>query len=72
MTLDNAIRLLTFLVGVALLVVELWVHDPSRPTVVILSLVLVGVITGDQVRRLIEHQAHTPPPKGESDDSATG
>ena len=51
---DQAIHLLTFLVGAVLLIAELFVHEPSRPLVVGLALVLIGVITGEQLRRYIE------------------
>ena len=51
---DQAIHLLTFLVGAVLLLAELLWHDPTRPLVVVLALVLIGVITGEQLRRYLD------------------
>ena len=56
---DQAIHLLTFLVGAVLLIGELFWHDPSRPLVVVLALVLIGVITGEQLRRYLEARSTT-------------
>lgn len=52
MTLDTARRAALFVIGALVLLAELFTGDdePARPAVIVLALVLMGVVTLDQVR----------------------
>lgn len=49
MTADLVRRAVLFVLGVAILAGEVWGNDHIRPLVVALALVLVGVVTFDQI-----------------------